>query len=104
MDLFLLPLSVPKRPRLLLLLEVKLVHIVESKSWFRQGRKWDSCSMNLGLGSKRKRGKVVDTGYPTSLLVEKAKKAWWIAKGGGTWTCILVKKGKKVRGVGGQRK
>ena len=27
--------------------------------------------MNLGLGSKRKRGKVVDTGYPTGLLVEK---------------------------------
>ena len=31
----------------------------------------ESCSMNLGLGSKRKRGKVVDTGYPTGLLVEK---------------------------------
>ena len=39
--------------------------------------------MNLGLGSKRKRGKVVDTGYPTGLLVEKTKKAWWMAKGGG---------------------
>ena len=57
--------------------------------------------MNLGLGSKRKRGKVVDTGYPTGLLVEKAKKAWWMAKGGGKWTCLLVE---KVRGVGGQRK
>ena len=63
--------------------------------------------MNLGLGSKRKRGKVVDTGYPTGLLVEKAKKAWWMAKGGGgrgKWTCLLIEKGKKVRGVGGQRK
>ena len=58
-DLFLLPSAVPKPPRLLLLLEVKLVHTVESKSWFKQGRKWESCSMNLGLGSKRKRGKVV---------------------------------------------
>ena len=58
-DLFLLPLVVPKPPRLLLLLEVKQVHTVESKSWFRYGRKWESCSMNLGLGSKRKRGKVV---------------------------------------------
>ena len=60
--------------------------------------------MNLGLGSKRKRGKVVDTSYPTGLLVEKPKKAWWMAKGvRGEWTCLLVKKGKKVRGVGGQR-
>ena len=58
-DLFLLLSAVPKPPRLLLLLEVKLVHTVESKSWFKQGRKWESCSMNLGLGSKRKRGKVV---------------------------------------------
>lgn len=31
--------------------------------------------MNLGLGSKRKRGKVVDTSYPTRLLVENTKKA-----------------------------
>ena len=38
--------------------------------------------MNLGLGSKRKRGKVVDTGYPTGLLVEKTKKAWWMEKVG----------------------
>ena len=60
-DLFLLPSAVPKPPRLLLLLEVKLVHTVDSKSWFKHGRKWESCSMNLGLGSKRKRGKVVDT-------------------------------------------
>ena len=60
--------------------------------------------MNLGLGSKRKWGKVVDTGYPTGLLVEKAKKAWWMAEGGGKWTCLLVEKGKEVRGVGGQRK
>ena len=104
MDLFLLPSAVPKPPRLLLLLEVKLVHTVDSKSWFKQGRKWESRSMKLGLGSKRKRGKVVDTGYPTSLLVEKAKKSWWIAEGGGKWTCLLVEKGKKVRGVGGQRK
>ena len=80
--LFLLPPDVPKPPRLLLLLEVKLVHTVESKSWFKQGRKWESYSMNLGLGSKRKRGKVVDTGYPTGLLAEKAKKVWWMAKGG----------------------
>ena len=90
--------------RLLLLLEVKLVHTVDSKSWFKQGRKWESCSMNLGLGSKRKRGKVVDTGYPTGLLVEKTKKAWWMAKGGGKWTYLLVEKGKKVTGFGGQRK
>ena len=60
--------------------------------------------MNLGLGSKRKRGKVVDTGYPTSLLVEETKKAWWMAKGGGKWTYLLVAKGKKVMGVGGQHK
>ena len=58
-DPFLLPSAVPKPPRLLLLLEVKLVHTVDSKRWFKQGRKWESCSMNLGLGSKRKRGKVV---------------------------------------------
>ena len=101
-DSFLLPSAVPKPPRLLLLLEVKLVHTVDSKRWFKQGRKWESCSMNLGLGSKRKRGKVVDTGYPTGLLVEKTKKAWWMAKGGGKWTCLLFEKGKKVRGVGGQ--
>ena len=60
--------------------------------------------MNLGLGSKRKRGKVVDTGYPTGLLVEKTKKSWWMAKGGGKLTCLLVGKGKEVTGVGGQRK
>ena len=58
-DPFLLPSAVPKLPILLLLLEVKLVHIVDSKRWFKQGRKWESCSTNLGLGSKRKRGKVV---------------------------------------------
>ena len=34
-DLFLLPSAGPKPPRLLLLLEVKLVHTVESKSWFK---------------------------------------------------------------------
>ena len=51
--------------------------------------------MNLGLGSKRKRGKVVDIGYPTGLLVEKMKKAWWMAKGGGKWTYLLVKKERK---------
>ena len=85
MDLFLLPSAVPKPPRLLLLLEVKLVHTVDSKSWFKQGRKWKSCSMNLGLGSKRKRGKVVDTGYPTGLLVEKRRKhvGWrWVGGSG----------------------
>ena len=60
--------------------------------------------MNLGLGSKRKQGKVVDTGYPTGLLVEKAKEAWWMAKSGGKWNCLLVEKGKKVTGVGGQHK
>ena len=103
-DLFLLPSAVPKPLRLLLLLEVKLVHTVDSKSWFKQGSKWESCSMNLGLGSKRKRGKVVDTGYPTGLLVEKTKKAWWMAKGGGKWAYLLVEKGKKVTCVGGQRK
>ena len=58
-DHFLLPTVAPKPPRLLLLLEVKLVHTVDSKRWFKQGRKWESCSMNLGLGSKRKQGKVV---------------------------------------------
>ena len=58
-DPFLLPSVVPKPPRLLLLLEVKLFHTVDSKHWFKQGRKWESCSMNLGLGSKRKLGKVV---------------------------------------------
>ena len=55
-DLFLLPSVVPKPPRILLLLEVKLFHTVDSKRWFKQGRKWESCSMNLGLSSKRKRG------------------------------------------------
>ena len=104
MDLFLLPSAVRKPPRLLLLLEVKLVHTVDSKSWFKQGRKWESCRMNLGLGSKRKRGKVVDTGYPTGLLVEKANKSWGMAKGGMKWTCLLVEKRRKVRGVGGQHK
>ena len=103
-DIFLLPSAVPKPPRLLLLLEVKLVHIVDSKSWFKLGRKCESCSMNLGLGSKRKRGKVVDTGYPIGLLVEKTNKAWWMAKGQGKWTYLLVEKGKKVTGVGGQCK
>ena len=49
-DPFLLPSAIPKPPRLLLLLEVKLVHTVDSKRWFKQGRKWESCSMNLGLG------------------------------------------------------
>ena len=48
--------------------------------------------MNLGLGSKRKRGKVVDTGYPTVLLVEKAKRAWWMAKGGGSGPVSWSKK------------
>ena len=60
--------------------------------------------MNLGFGFKRKRGKVVDTGYPTVLLVEKAKKAWWMAKGGGKWTYLLVEKGKKVTSVGRKHK
>ena len=58
-DPFLVPSAVTKPSRLLLLLEVKLVHTVNSKHWFKQGRKCESCSMNLGLGSKRKRGKVV---------------------------------------------
>ncbi len=74
MDPFLLPSVVPKPPRLLLLLEIKRVHTVNSKRWFKLGRKWESCSMNLGLGSKRKRGEVVDTGYPTDLLVERQRK------------------------------
>ena len=60
--------------------------------------------MNLGLGSKRKWGKVVDNCYLTGLLVEKTKKAWLMAKGGGKWTYLLVEKGKKVTGVGVQRK
>ena len=51
--------------------------------------------MNLGLGSKRKRGKVVDTGYPTGLLVEQAKKAWWIAKVGGSGPVSWSKKERK---------
>ena len=58
-DPFLLPSAIPNPPRLLLLLEVKLVHTVDSKRWFKQVRKWESCSMNLGLGSKRKLGEVV---------------------------------------------
>ena len=95
MDLFLLPSAIPKPSRLLLLLEVKLVHTVDSKSWFKQGRKWESCSMNLGLGSKRKRGKVEDTGHPTSLLVEKEKKARWMAKGGGSVPVSWLKKERK---------
>ena len=94
-DPFLLPSAVPKPPRLLLLLEVKLVHTVDSKRWFKQGRKWESCSMNLGLGSKRKRGKVVDTGYPTGLLVEKTKKAWWMPKGGGSGPISWLRKERK---------
>ena len=94
-DPFLLTSAVPKPPRLLLLLEAKLGHTVDSKRWFKQGRKWESCSMNLGLGSKRKRGKVVDTGYPTGLLVEKAKKAWWMAKGGGSGPISWLKKERK---------
>ena len=60
--------------------------------------------MNLGLGCKRKWGKVVDTSYPTGHLVEKTKKAWWMAKGGGKWTYLLLEKGKEVTVVGGQRK
>ena len=51
--------------------------------------------MNLGLGSKRKRGKVVDTGYPTGLLVEKTKKAGWMAKGGGSGPISWLKKERK---------
>ena len=94
-DPFLLPSAVPKPPRLLLLLEVKLVHTVNSKRWFKQGRKWESCSMNLGLGSKRKRGEVIDTGYPTCLLAEKAKKAWWMAKGGGSGPISWLRKERK---------
>ena len=66
-DLFLLMSDVPKTPRLLLLLEVKLVHTVESKSWFKHGRKWESYRMNLGLGSKRKWGKVVMSVVPTPI-------------------------------------
>ena len=34
-DPFLLPSAIPKPPRLLLLLEVKLVHTVDSKRWFK---------------------------------------------------------------------
>jgi hypothetical protein len=51
--------------------------------------------MNLGLGSKRKQGKVVDTGYPTDLLAEKAKKAGWMAKGGGSGPVSWSKKERK---------
>lgn len=54
--------------------------------------------MNLRLGSKRKWGKIVDTGYPTGLLVEKAKKAWWMEKGGGSGPVSWSKKERK-RGV-----
>ena len=60
--------------------------------------------MNLELGSKRKQGKVVDTGYPTGLLVEKMKKAWWMAKGGGKWTYLLVEKRKESDGCWGTTK
>jgi hypothetical protein len=35
-------------------IKVKLVHAVESRSWSKQGRKRESCSMNPGLDSKRK--------------------------------------------------
>ena len=51
--------------------------------------------MNLGLGSKRKLGKVLDTGYPTSLLVQKASKSWWIVKGGGSGPVSWLKKERK---------
>jgi hypothetical protein len=33
----------------------------------------------------KKGGKVVETGYPTNLFVEKGKKVGWIAKGGGKY-------------------
>ena len=59
--------------------------------------------MNLGLGSKRKQGKVVDTSYPTGLLVEKTRKHGGWRRVGRRWTYLLVEKGKKVTGVGGQR-
>ena len=94
-DLFLLPSAVPKPPRLLLLLEVKLVHTVDSKSWFKQGRKWESYSMILGLGSKRKRGKVVDTGYPAgSWLKRRRKHGGWKRVGGSGPISWLKKEGK----------
>ena len=54
--------------------------------------------MNLGLGSKRKQGKVVDTGYPTGLLVDKGKKPGWLVKGGGNGPVSWSKKERK-RGV-----
>ena len=51
-DLFLLPSAIPKPPRLLLLLEVKLVHTVESKSWFKYGIKWRGrCAAESGKHS-----------------------------------------------------
>ena len=52
--LFLLPSALPKPPKFLVLLEVKLLHAFESRTWFKQRRKGGSCSMNLGLDSNRK--------------------------------------------------
>ena len=52
--LFLLPSALPNPPKFLLLLEVKLLHAFESRALFKQRRKGESCSMNLGLDSKRK--------------------------------------------------
>src|SRR4051812_46599177 len=52
--LFLLPSALPKPPKFLVLLEVKLLHAFKSRTCFKQQRKGESCSMNLGLDSKRK--------------------------------------------------
>ncbi|KAF7000824.1 hypothetical protein CFC21_016627 [Triticum aestivum] len=50
-------------------------------------------------------GKVMDTGYPTeptAPLVDKAKKAWWMAKSGGSGPVSLVEKRKGSEGRWGK--
>ena len=62
-------------PFFLLLLEVKLLHGVESCTWFKQEIKWGwgnlVCSTSDLVQTGRKGVKVVQTGHPTGLLVEK---------------------------------
>ena len=52
--LFLLPSALPKPPKFLVLLEVKLLHAFESRLCSNNEERGESCSMNLGLDSKRK--------------------------------------------------
>ena len=70
--LFLLPSALPNPPKFLVLLEVKLLHAFESRALFKQRRKGESCSMIQYLIQRgNNMVKVVETGYPTGLLVEK---------------------------------